>query len=111
MSTSGSVQCRNSILCLQVQESYPECDQKVTTKLKLDQYSEKHNNKHNTCTRSDILGLNPARAGVVSVFFRPHSNPATVSECAAKETEPAVKAHVKHMDDGPNSGCSLIILA
>jgi hypothetical protein len=42
--------------------------------------------------------------GVVSAFFRPHSNPATVTECADKDTDPGVKAHVRQIEEEPHSG-------
>jgi hypothetical protein len=47
----------------------------------------------------------------LSVFFRPHSNPPTVSECADKETDPGVNDAVKQMDDEPHSGWSAISFA
>lgn len=47
----------------------------------------------------------------LSVFFRPHSNPLTVRECADSETEPGVKDAVMQMDDEPHSGWSAINLA
>lgn len=42
--------------------------------------------------------------GEVSIFFRPHSKPGMVRECAESETEPGVNEQVMQMDDGPSSG-------
>lgn len=52
-----------------------------------------------------------AGLGEVSVFFRPHSKPGTVNEWEDNETEPGVNAAVRHIDDGPHSGCSAISFA
>jgi hypothetical protein len=47
----------------------------------------------------------------VSWFFRPHSKPGTVSECAVSETEPGVNAAVMQIDEEPMSGWSAMSLA
>jgi len=47
----------------------------------------------------------------LSGFFLPHSNPATVSECADSETDPGVKDAVIQIVDEPHSGWSAISFA
>lgn len=47
----------------------------------------------------------------MSMFLRPHSNPATLSECAESETEPGVNEQVMQIDEEPHSGWSAMSFA